>query len=58
MIGNNRDEYVDWLNSLRPQKRWKPTEEQMVSLARASNRCVSVDDANVLIKLLEQLKAL
>jgi hypothetical protein len=33
-IGNNRDEYVDWLKSLRPQKHWKPSDEQMDMLAK------------------------
>ena len=51
-------ELQDFLKSLRPQNRWKPTEEQLKSLARAGNRCISVDDAKILTKLLEQLKKL
>ena len=54
--------YAEWLKErykyALPMPHWKPSDEQMVSLARASNRCVSVDDANVLIKLLEQLEEL
>jgi hypothetical protein len=53
---------LDWMTKrakfLRPQNRWKPSEEQLRSLARASNRCVSVDDGKILVKLLEQLKKL
>lgn len=43
------------------ENRWKPSEEQIQSLSRATNRCVSVDDAKILLTLLsdiEQLKAL
>ena len=32
LVGGNRNELVDWLKSLRPQKQWKPSEEQLVSL--------------------------
>ena len=28
-IGNDRDEYVDWLKSLRPQNTWRPSDEQI-----------------------------
>ena len=28
----SREEYIDWLNSLRPQNHWKPSEEQMEAL--------------------------
>ena len=34
-IGNNRDEYVDWLKSLRPQNHWKPDELQLECLSDA-----------------------
>lgn len=44
--------------SLRPLPHWKPSEEQIIALARATNRCVGVDDAKILIKLLEQLESL
>ena len=49
---------IDWLKSLRPQPHWKPSEEQMEALARATNRCIGVDDAKILVKLLEQLEKL
>ena len=56
-----KEDYGNWLKSLRPHKQWKPSEEQIRSLARATNRCVSVDDAKILLTLLsdiERLKAL
>lgn len=31
-IGNNRDEYVNWLKSLRPQNTWKPSLSQLNAL--------------------------
>lgn len=37
---------------------WNPTEEQMKSIARATNRCISVGDAKVLLSLYEDLKKL
>ena len=49
---------INWLKSLRPQHHWKPSEELMVALARATNRCAGVEDAKNLIKLLEQLESL
>ena len=49
---------IAWLKSLKERYAWKPSEAQLISLARASNRCVSVEDSKILIKLLEQLKAL
>lgn len=34
-IGNNRDEYVDWLKSLKARYTWKPSDEQMASITCA-----------------------
>ena len=48
--------YTDWLKSIRKKCTWKPTDKQMYCLARASNRCVSVDDARTLTKLYEELE--
>lgn len=48
----------NWLKSIKDRFTWKPSEAQLISLARASNRCVGVEDSKILIKLLEQLKAL
>ena len=39
-----------------PKPYWKPTDKQMYCLARASNRCVSIDDAKTLTKLYEELE--
>lgn len=55
---NIRFKAIDFLESLRSQPHWKPSEEQITALARATNRCVGVDDAKILIKLLEQLEKL
>ena len=49
---------IDRLKSLRPQSTWKPSDEQMLSLERASNSLVSKEDTLILGKLLEQLKKL
>jgi len=50
---------VDWLKSLRPQNRWKPSDEQMVALKHAFNDgSIDFDDMKILGTLYEQLKAL
>lgn len=54
----SKQEAIEMLKSLRPQPHWKPSEEQMEALARATNRCVSVKDANTLLGLLNQIKNL
>lgn len=33
----DRDRCVDWLKSIRPQNRWKPSDEQMVAIQEAMN---------------------
>lgn len=52
----NKIETVNWLKSLRTQKQWKPTEEQMNALQVAAH--LSTTDFNILSELLEQLKQL
>ena len=52
------EELVNWLKERFLNVHWKPSEEQMEALARATNRCVGVDDAKILVKLLEQLEKL
>ena len=47
---------VDFLRRIRPG--WKPSEEQMTKLARATNRCVGVEDAKVLLTLYDDLNKL
>ena len=49
-------ELQDFLKSIIRTKKWKPTDKQMYCLARASNRCVSIDDAKTLTKLYEELE--
>ena len=51
------DEKISWLKSLRPS--WKPSEEQMEALKRASmNEYLSAKQFDILISLYEQLKQL
>lgn len=52
---------IDWLKSLRPQNRWKPSDEQISALDFAIDCTVYPefqDKSKVLIELLEQLKKL
>ena len=52
-----KDDIISWLKSLRPS--WKPSEEQMVTLAMFANlRCASRQEAATLESLYEQLKKL
>ena len=46
---------ISWLKSIRPQSRWKPSEEQIISLTRASNSLVAVEDTIILRNLLSDL---
>ena len=48
----------EWLKSLRRQNHWKPSEEQINVLSKATTRSINIDDAEVLRTLLEQLKVL
>ena len=52
------DHEINWLKSLKPQPHWKPSEEQMKALARATNRCVGVKDSLILLTMLNDLKKL
>lgn len=56
---------IDWLKSLRPDSykncnsRWKPSEEQMEALERAStNEYLSAKQFDILVSLYEQLKSI
>ena len=50
---------VNFLKSLCPQYHWKPSEEQMVALGRAStNEYLSAKQYDILVSLYEQLKTL
>lgn len=53
----HRDEVIAIIKSLRPQKHWKPSKEQISILVKVMH-CVSDTDTKVLKELLEQLKAL
>ena len=68
-IGNNRDEYVDWLKSIKervqPQNLWKPSDEQIKALEYfirgiGESGHVSPYDANLKLvhSLLNNLKKL
>ena len=48
---------INWLKSLRPQKQWKPTEEQLEALQKVISGFASVD-FQVLKRLHTELKAL
>ena len=50
------DKKVDWLKSLRPQKHWKPTEEQMDTLAKAVEDSLGKDYHNQLSLLEYDIK--
>ena len=56
---NNLISSVNWLKSLKdrvqPQSQWKPSEEQIISLTRASNSLVAVEDTIILRNLLIDL---
>jgi len=58
-IGNNRDEYVDWLKSLKGRFTWKPSDEQIEILDMVlSNESMDDNVARILRELREQLKKL
>ena len=43
-VANN---YVDWLKSLRPQNRWKPSEEQMEALYEETQKSDRIRDDRI-----------
>lgn len=49
---------IDWLKSLRPQNRWKPSEEQIMALESATENCAYSGYQDYLRELIEQLKKL
>ena len=53
-----REKVQHWLKSLRPQKQWKPSEEQMKGLRWVFEFCNTSHQTNVLKELYEQLKQL
>lgn len=56
-IGNNRDEYVDWLKSIRPQNTWKPSLSQLNALGVVA-KGNAPDDIEEIESLYNDLKKL
>ena len=57
--GRSADRLIAWLNSLRPQKQWKPSEEQITALAYFKSSISNKSSLyGTLEELLKQLKAL
>ena len=54
----DRDRCIDWLKSLRPQKQWKPSEEQMYNLSEAAHYNCAFFDMEILKGLYDDLKQL
>lgn len=53
-----RNEFVNWLKSLRPQNHWKPSDEQMEALDSATENCAYSEYQDCLRELIGQLKKL
>jgi hypothetical protein len=49
---------INWLKSLKERYTWKPSDDQILSLTRASNSLVSKEDTVILRKLLNDLEKL
>ena len=59
IYGNDKEEVLSWLKSLKDRYTWKPSDEQIVALKHASNDCsIAFADMKILATLYEQLKAL
>ena len=57
-IGNSRDEYVNWLKSLKPKNTWKPSDVQMELLKEACDKRWEPDGLDPLYRLYQALKKL
>jgi hypothetical protein len=57
-LKNTKEDIVIWLKSLRPQNRWKLSEEQMEALDSATENCAYSEYQDCLRELIEQLKKL
>ena len=59
---NSNSEYyykvIQWLKSLRPQNKWKPSDEQIEALESATENCAYSEYQDCLRKLIGQLKKL
>lgn len=52
------DDNKKWLKSLRPQNRWKPSEEQLRAIINSAQGLYQCKEKEVLLDLYEQLKSL
>ena len=57
-LKNTKEDIVIWLKSLRPQNRWKPSDEQMEALDSATENCAYSEYQDCLRELIGQLKKL
>lgn len=57
-IGNNRDEYVAWLKTLRHRSPWKPSKEQIIALRWVLNNVPYCTHKEEISGLLDQIKEL
>lgn len=58
IIGNEEKNVIDRLKSLRPQNRWKPSNEQLYNLSEAAHHRTEFWDCDILIELYDELKKL
>ena len=58
--GDTQDILLDWLKSLKPQNTWKPSDEQLEAVKRASNgsRAIAGNDYLIMDSLYNDLKKL
>ena len=56
--GNKAVPCINWLKSLRPQNKWKPSDEQIEALESATENCAYSEYQDCLRKLIGQLKKL
>jgi hypothetical protein len=57
-VQSMRDHYTNWLKSLRPQKQWKPSEEQIIALRWVLNNVPYCKHKEEISGLLDQIKEL
>jgi hypothetical protein len=55
---NEDEKLINWLKSLRPQNKWKPSDEQMEALKEACDKRWEPDGLDPLYTLYEYLKKL
>ena len=57
-IGKGKNNVIAWLKSLRPQNKWKPSDEQMYNLSEAAHYNCAFFDMEILKGLYDDLKKL